>query len=135
MFPTCNSTRRNPDVPLHAGQPDRACGWSGTRLSTDRYPYPGRDHGTSKIRAAAEWVNFYDPDDIVAYPLRTLNDEYKHAVDRDPGPSASDRRYWVAPPISQRRFTSIHEESSGRSQNASLCSRERRSRGSKKPHP
>lgn len=44
---------------------------------------PGRDHGTSKIRAAAEWVNFYDPDDIVAYPLRTLNDEYKHAVDRD----------------------------------------------------
>ena len=44
---------------------------------------PGRDHGTPKARAAAEWVNFYDPDDIIAYPLKTLNEQYQRAVDRD----------------------------------------------------
>lgn len=30
-----------------------------------------------------EWVNYYDPDDVVGYPLRVLNDEYKQSVRRD----------------------------------------------------
>lgn len=30
-----------------------------------------------------EWVNFYDPDDIIGYPLRSLNDAYKNSVDQD----------------------------------------------------
>jgi hypothetical protein len=40
----------------------------------------------------AQWVNFHDPDDIVAYPLRTLNAHYAEAVDRDQAVS-------VGPPI------------------------------------
>jgi hypothetical protein len=42
----------------------------------------GRDRGSAESKAA-QWVNFYDPDDIVAYPLRTLNKHYSHAVDSD----------------------------------------------------
>ena len=30
-----------------------------------------------------EWVNFYDRDDVVAFPLRTLNTAYSRAVTRD----------------------------------------------------
>lgn len=31
----------------------------------------------------AEWINFYDEDDVIGYPLRTLNDAYKKAVKED----------------------------------------------------
>lgn len=30
-----------------------------------------------------EWINFYDEDDVIGYPLRTLNDAYKTAVKED----------------------------------------------------
>ncbi len=30
-----------------------------------------------------EWVNYYDPDDVIAYPLKPLNDAYRGAVRRD----------------------------------------------------
>ncbi len=30
-----------------------------------------------------EWVNYYDKDDIIGYPLKTLNKEYKQNVNRD----------------------------------------------------
>jgi hypothetical protein len=30
-----------------------------------------------------EWVNFYDQDDIIGYPLRSLNDHYRKAVNED----------------------------------------------------
>jgi hypothetical protein len=30
-----------------------------------------------------EWLNFFDEDDIIAYSLKNLNDEYKKAVTRD----------------------------------------------------
>ncbi|GAB4324817.1 MAG: hypothetical protein Kow00117_12790 [Phototrophicales bacterium] len=30
-----------------------------------------------------EWVNFYDQDDILAYPLRTLNEQYQVVVTQD----------------------------------------------------
>jgi len=32
---------------------------------------------------AGGWFNFYDEDDIIGYPLKTLNDEYKKAVKKD----------------------------------------------------
>jgi len=32
---------------------------------------------------AGEWVNFYDEDDVIGYPLRTLNELYKKAVTTD----------------------------------------------------
>jgi hypothetical protein len=43
---------------------------------------PGRTRSAA-ARKAAQWVNFHDPDDIVAYPLRTLNAHYADAVDSD----------------------------------------------------
>jgi hypothetical protein len=30
-----------------------------------------------------EWVNFYDPDDVIAYPLSTLNATYEQSVESD----------------------------------------------------
>lgn len=33
--------------------------------------------------ARGEWVNFYDRDDVIAYPLRSLNPAYDRAVTRD----------------------------------------------------
>jgi hypothetical protein len=30
-----------------------------------------------------EWVNYYDRDDVIAYPLKTLNPEYKKAITED----------------------------------------------------
>lgn len=35
------------------------------------------------LGAAAEWINFYDDDDVIGYPLRSLNDAYKKAVKED----------------------------------------------------
>ena len=29
------------------------------------------------------WVNFYDPDDVIGYPLKPLNEAYREAVDED----------------------------------------------------
>ena len=52
---------------------------------------PGRTRSAA-ARKAAQWVNFHDPDDIVAYPLRTLNKHYADAVDADQAVS-------VGPPI------------------------------------
>jgi hypothetical protein len=52
---------------------------------------PGRARSAA-ARRAAQWVNFYDPDDIVAYPLRTLNGHYANAVD-------ADQKVSVGPPI------------------------------------
>jgi hypothetical protein len=41
----------------------------------------------SKLSAAnknrARWLNYYDPDDILGYPLKSINDAYKDIVDRD----------------------------------------------------
>ncbi len=32
---------------------------------------------------AGEWVNYYDEDDVIAYPLKTLNEAYRKAVKAD----------------------------------------------------
>lgn len=36
-----------------------------------------------QISQAARWLNFYDPDDVLAYPLKPLSDSYAQAVTRD----------------------------------------------------
>ncbi|MCD2193043.1 hypothetical protein LQ327_06520 [Actinomycetospora endophytica] len=41
-------------------------------------------------RAGGEWINVWDPDDVIASPLRPLNDHYDKAV-------AEDRKVQVAP--------------------------------------
>ena len=35
------------------------------------------------LNLRGEWVNFYDPDDIIAYPLKSLNDVYAKVVTQD----------------------------------------------------
>ena len=35
------------------------------------------------IAAAAEWINFYDADDVLAFPLKGLSEDYDEAVDED----------------------------------------------------
>lgn len=41
------------------------------------------DHYPALPVKACEWINFYDPDDILAYPLRKLNATYGKAVKED----------------------------------------------------
>lgn len=56
---------------------------------------PGRKSADPQVRAAAQWINFYDPDDIVGYPLKSLSSEYDCAVNED-------RAVYVGPPILRR---------------------------------
>jgi hypothetical protein len=37
----------------------------------------------SDLKAKARWFNFYDPDDILGYPLKPISPEYRAVVDRD----------------------------------------------------
>ena len=44
--------------------------------------------GASKLakhyaRLTGEWINFYDRDDVIAYPLRSLNPAYKAVITDD----------------------------------------------------
>ena len=44
---------------------------------------PGKTSSDPIIAAAAEWINFYDADDVLAFPLKGLSDDYDRAVDED----------------------------------------------------
>lgn len=56
-----------------------------------------------------EWVNFYDPDDVLAFPIKTLNDAYARAVTADRPVDVGDLatswnplshlEYWADPDI------------------------------------
>lgn len=35
------------------------------------------------LKAKAKWLNYYDPDDILAYPLRSINEPYSQTVSED----------------------------------------------------
>lgn len=35
------------------------------------------------LEAESEWINFYDKDDVIGYPLKKLNDAYRQAVKKD----------------------------------------------------
>ena len=37
----------------------------------------------SDLKKKAKWLNYYDPDDVLGYPLKTINDEYNKVVDED----------------------------------------------------
>jgi hypothetical protein len=37
----------------------------------------------AKLRAATQWLNFYDPDDVLGYPLKPLSASYARAVTKD----------------------------------------------------
>jgi hypothetical protein len=42
---------------------------------------PAQLHANLKV--AAKWLNFYDPDDVLGYPLKPLSPSYKQAVSED----------------------------------------------------
>lgn len=44
---------------------------------------PGKSSADPIIAAAAEWINFYDADDVLAFPLKGLSADYDKAVDED----------------------------------------------------
>jgi hypothetical protein len=44
---------------------------------------PGKRSDDPVIAAAAEWINFYDADDVLAFPLKGLSEDYDQAVDED----------------------------------------------------
>jgi hypothetical protein len=44
---------------------------------------PGKASADPVIAAASEWINFYDPDDVLAFPLKGLSERYRRAVDED----------------------------------------------------
>ena len=44
---------------------------------------PGKTSADPVIAAAAEWINFYDADDVLAFPLKGLSADYDRAVDED----------------------------------------------------
>jgi len=44
---------------------------------------PGKNSKDPVVAASAEWINFYDPDDVLAFPLKGLSEDYDAAVDED----------------------------------------------------
>lgn len=46
-------------------------------------PFPPRRLGHHHPDLVARWVNVYDPDDVIGYPLRELNAGYRRAVTED----------------------------------------------------
>jgi hypothetical protein len=87
------------DTPLERGE---TLGWLHTlgsplALWAQRHPdfgmpitVPHPELARHHPRAGGEWVNVWDPDDVIASPLRPLNDRYAEAV-------AEDRSVAVAP--------------------------------------
>lgn len=85
----------------------------------------------------SEWINFYSPEDIVAYPVRGLSAEYAAAVDEDRlvrvGPPiismtpVSHPWYWnddkVIKPIAQTLSTAWNDLSAGLRQNRTKAPR------------
>jgi hypothetical protein len=44
---------------------------------------PSPDLAKHHPKINSEWINFYDPDDVVGYPLRSLNAAYRKVVKKD----------------------------------------------------
>ncbi|AOE49779.1 hypothetical protein [Kangiella sediminilitoris] len=53
---------------------------------TERLPSPIDTVGKKlnpELKQRVKWLNFYDKDDIVAYPMKNISDDYEHAVTED----------------------------------------------------
>jgi len=44
---------------------------------------PAPDLSTRYPNLAGKWINFFDPDDVIGYPLRPLNNDYRRVVKAD----------------------------------------------------
>jgi len=82
------------DTPLERGETLASLYTFGSPIAlwSLRYPDFGRPINVPSPKLAghhpgvppvAEWLNFYDEDDVIGYPLRTLNAAYKAAVKAD----------------------------------------------------
>ena len=79
--PRWNAARPSPRSTHWAAR--SRCGWSGSATSAGRCRFPGKTSDDPVIAAAAEWINFYDADDVLAFPLKGLSADYDEAVDED----------------------------------------------------
>ncbi len=46
-------------------------------------PFPHSELGTRYPKTPGRWLNFFDQDDILAYPLKGINPKYKQVVTKD----------------------------------------------------
>lgn len=84
--------RRSAATPLERGETFTSFYTLGSPIAlwTERYgdfsrpvEIPGKTSDDPVIAAAAEWINFYDPDDVLSFPLKGLSAHYDQAVDED----------------------------------------------------
>jgi hypothetical protein len=59
-----------------------------TNLEPIHFPTPGIDQlfpgaSAADVAAVTQWLNFYDPDDVLGYPMRPLDPKYAATVSRD----------------------------------------------------
>ena len=45
--------------------------------------FPGKAIVRRNMKEKAKWLNFFDPDDVLGYPLKPINKNYDRAVDKD----------------------------------------------------
>ncbi|MCI0679739.1 chemotaxis protein [bacterium] len=70
------------DTPLEHGKTFSRFYTMGSPIAVWALRYGVENFG-APISISGEWVNYYDPDDIIGYPLKTLNDSYNQAVMAD----------------------------------------------------
>ena len=78
----------NGDSPVEKGTPFTNFYTMGSPLAMWALRYPGFGEPVtvshpSQDQLKGEWINFFDDDDIVAYPLRGLNEKYAAQVSED----------------------------------------------------
>lgn len=49
------------------------------------------------LKAKAKWLNYYDPDDILGFPLKCINGAYRETVDRDIPIRIGSMRHGIGP--------------------------------------
>jgi hypothetical protein len=63
----------------------------GKKKMSKPIAFPGRKTAERYPTLATEWVNIYEKDDIIAYPLRVLSEEYADTVSEDREVEVGDR--------------------------------------------
>jgi len=95
-----------------------------TNLEPIRFPTPNlkayfpKGTPAKDIAEAAQWLNLYDPDDVLGYPLRTLDPKFAQAVTRDVAVDAgpvlrswnplSHTEYWTDNDVTKPTAQLIH---------------------------
>lgn len=82
-----------------------------------QFPAPRLTEHYPQLNSATEWVNVYDSDDVIAYPLRPINSAFQRAVKEDLNVNAgevweswnplSHNGYWKDPETGDRIARSL----------------------------